>query len=259
VSSWNPNQYLKFEEERTRPCQDLVNAVQLQNPRRIIDLGCGPGNSTQVLMARWPDASITGLDNSEQMIAVAKEKYPHGHWLQADIDDWQADEAYDLVFSNAALQRLPNHAKLFPHLLRQVKPGGVLAFQMPVNKDAPANQLMRNLATSENWRQYFPQEVRDWHAHDPTFYYEVLSPHASRIDLWRTEYFLILSGAEAIVEWYKGTGLRPFLGLLPQDMQARFLNEYLQLIKKIYLPQPDSRVIFPFLRSFVIAYRADEG
>ncbi len=252
---WNPNQYLKFSDERTRPCRDLVHSIQLENPQQIMDLGCGPGNSAEVLRERWPDANITGLDSSEQMIMNARKRFPQGKWLQADIANWSASDPYDVIFSNAALQWLPDHERILPHLLKQVKLKGAFAFQVPANFHGTAHQLMRDLAGSEHWRGHFREKIREWYVHEPAFYYDALAPHASRIDLWRSEYFHVLPGPEAIVEWYKGTGLRPFLDVLQQAEQEYFLHDYLQLIENAFPRQANGQVLFPFLRLFVIAYR----
>jgi trans-aconitate 2-methyltransferase len=255
MPSWNPNQYLKFAEERNQPCRVLVRSIQLQNPLKIIDLGCGPGNSTQFLRGRWPDASILGLDSSEEMIIEARKNYPQGNWTLGDIADWKASEPYDLVFSNATLQWLPYHARILPQLLQQVKPGGAFAFQVPANIHEKSHQLMRDLAASRNWQHYFQQEIREWRVEKPEFYYDVLSPLAKRIDLWQTEYFHVLPDPKAIVEWYKGSGLRPFLDALPENRQENFLADYLQLIEKAFPRQANGNVLFPFLRLFVVAYR----
>jgi trans-aconitate 2-methyltransferase len=256
MPTWNPSQYLKFDDERTRPCRDLVARIQLKNPRRIIDLGCGPGNSTQVLAERWPDAQITGLDSSEQMIRNATEKYPHQNWALGDIPQWSAREPFDLVFSNAAYNWVPDHARVMPHLLQQVAPGGVFAFQVPANINAPAHELMRSTASSDKWRSHFPEKIREWYAHDLAFYYETLVDDSSHLDLWTTEYQHILNGPEAIVEWYKGTGLRPFLDHLADENARRsFLADYLKEIEKAFPRRKDGRVLFPFQRLFVIATR----
>jgi trans-aconitate 2-methyltransferase len=256
MPTWNPSQYLKFDDERTRPCRDLVSRIRLENPSRIIDLGCGPGNSTQVLVENWPKAEVTGLDSSEQMIQSAKEKYPQQSWELGSIDTWTARARYDLVFSNAAYQWVPHHERVMPHLMRQVAPGGVFAFQVPANIEAPAHELMRTVAASPKWSSYFPHKVREWHAHGPAFYYDVLCDEASHLDIWTTEYQHILEGPEAIVEWYKGTGLRPFLDSLPDAVdKKKFLADYLKEIEQAFPRQKDGRVIFPFKRLFVIAIR----
>ncbi len=205
-------------------------------------------------MARWPEAEITGLDSSAEMIATAKKAHPDRHWSTGDIGNWSADVLCDLVFSNAALQWVPDHTAVFPRLMRQVAPGGALAIQVPANYDAPAHRLMRELAYSKVWQNHFPQKVREWFVHEPAYYYDTLAPLAKRIDLWTTEYFHVMESAQAIVEWYKGTGLRPFLDALSPGDQERFLAEYRALVAENYPRRADGRVIFPFLRMFVIAY-----
>jgi trans-aconitate 2-methyltransferase len=254
MPTWNATQYLQFADERTRPCRDLANRIALELPRRIVDLGCGPGNSTEALIARWPEAEFTGIDSSADMIAAARKTHPNREWVQADIASWTADAPYDLVFSNAALQWVGDHGALFPRLLKQVAPGGALAVQVPANLHAPAHRLMRELAASKVWSNHFPEKVREWFVHEPAFYYDILAPHAKRIDLWTTEYQHVMESPHAIVEWYKGTGLRPFLDLLSPPDQERFLAEYEALIKTAYPRRVDGRVLFPFLRMFVIAY-----
>jgi trans-aconitate 2-methyltransferase len=254
MPTWNPDQYLKFQDERTRPCRDLVARIALENPRRIVDLGCGPGNSTAVLAGRWPQAAITGVDHSADMIRAAREKYPAVFWQQGDLASWTAPAPVDLVFSNAALNWVPDHARVVPHLFAQLAPGGALAWQVPCNMDAPAHRLMRELAASAAWRGHFTENVREWFVHEPPFYYDLLAPLAGHVELWRTEYLHVMEGPGAIVEWYRGTGLRPFLDrLVSSAEQDRFLSDYLREIESAYPRQPDGRVLFPFHRQFVIA------
>jgi len=293
MPSWDAEQYLKFADERTRPCRELAARVAIDAPRRVIDLGCGSGNSTRVLAERWPAAEVTGLDSSAQMIAAARRENPAGRWIEADIAGWhwQAQSASgemptdvnslagtgrlrlpvppkrtdlpgrpDIIFSNAALQWVPDHAALLPRLLRQANPGGALAVQMPDNFDAPAHRAMRELAASAGWRELLFQGggVREWHVDDLPFYYDTLAPHAARLDLWKTEYFQVMPDAEGIVAWYRGTGLRPFLDALPTDADRdRFAAEYLERIRAAYPRRTDGRVLFPFRRLFLIAYRGE--
>jgi trans-aconitate 2-methyltransferase len=261
MPSWSAGQYLRFADERTQPCRDLVARIAIPRIERAIDLGCGPGNSTNILAQRWPDARLAGLDSSAEMIAAARQSQPERTWMVADIGQWVngAGETFDLVFSNAALQWLPDHAELLPRLLKRAAKGGGLAVQMPGNFDAPPHRLMRELAASPSWQNRFPTGgVREWHVHDPEFYYDVLAPHAARLDLWTTDYQHVMGGPEAIVEWYKGTGLRPFLDALGSaEDQDRFCTEYLELIKASYPPRPDGHVLFPFRRISLIAYRPD--
>lgn len=248
MPSWNATQYLKFSEERTRPCRDLAARIEIADPHRVIDLGCGPGNSTEVLAERWPAAELTGLDSSTDMIAQARAAHPDWRWLTADIAEWATATAdiYDVVFSNAALQWAPDHANLLPRILRHAR---VLALQIPGNWNGPAHQAMRDVAK----RFTFPREVREWFTHDAAFYYDTLAPHAARLDLWETEYIHIMDNAESIVEWYKGSGIRPFLEALDSDAgRACFTAAYLEAIRASYVPRPDGRVLFPFRRIFVV-------
>jgi len=256
MPSWDARQYLEFTDERTQPCRDLVARIALKNPGRIVDLGCGPGNSTEVLMERWPEAKILGLDSSADMIATAKKTHPDREWQVADIAAWRAFERCDLAFSNAALQWVPDHAALYPRLLQQVAPGGALAVQVPANLDAPAHVRMRELAASPAWRGHFPQKVREWFVHDAGFYFDRLAPLSQGIELWTTEYLHVLPGPQAIVDWYKGTGLRPFLDLLTQPAdREKFLRDYLALVSVDYPMQSSGQLLFPFRRLFLIAYR----
>jgi trans-aconitate 2-methyltransferase len=258
MPTWDSEQYLRFEAERTLPCRDLAGRVEIASASGIIDLGCGPGNSTRIAAQRWPDAQITGLDSSADMIAAARKAIPKNQWIVGDIRQWAGDNdtPFDLVFSNAAMQWVDDHAAALPSLMRQVSGGGALAFQMPGNFDAPAHVAMREIAASAAWRAAFSAGVREWHVHDLDFYYDVLAPHARRVDLWETEYIHVMSGPEVIVEWYKGTGLRPFLDALASDDQRRsFTAEYLEKIRAAYPSRKDGRTLFPFRRLFAVAYK----
>jgi trans-aconitate 2-methyltransferase len=254
MPTWNADQYLKFAEERTQPCRDLAARVSLPEVRTVMDLGCGPGNSTSVLAQRWPNAEITGLDNSPSMIETARREQPQHRWVVSDITQWAAakGELFDIVFSNASLQWVTDHASVYPKLFARVAPRGAFAAQIPSDLEAPPHQLMREIASpSMN-----VMNVRQWHAHPPGFYYDLLAPLSARVDVWETEYQHVLPNAEAIVEWYKGTGLRPFLEALQTDLEReQFLAEYLRRIRIAYPPRPDGKVLFPFRRLFVVAYR----
>jgi trans-aconitate 2-methyltransferase len=252
MPTWNPQQYLKFAEERSRPCRDLPTRADVAAPRRIIDLGCGPGNSAEVLSARWPAAAITGLDSSAAMIHAARAASPQCDWRLGEISEWAVgDDRFDVVFANAALQWVGDHAGVFPQLLSRVAEGGALAVQVPGNYKSAQHQLMREVASRARL------QVREWHTHDLDFYYDALAPHASRLDLWATEYLHVLPDIEAIVEWYKGSGMRPYLDALAGEAEReRFLAEYREGLRQIYAPQPDGAVLFPFRRIFIVAYPA---
>ena len=252
MPTWNAAQYLKFEDERTQPCRDLVARVSLADVRTVIDLGCGPGNSTGVVAERWPGAEITGLDDSASMIEDARRRQPQYRWIIQDITRWASNpsgEMFDLVFSNAALQWVPNHASLYPQLLARVAPGGAFAVQIPCNLNSPAQVLMRQIASPAT-------QVREWHAHPRDFYYDLLALDSARLDIWETEYLHVLPNVEAIVEWYKGSGLRPFLEALDTESdRTQFLAEYSKRIREAYTPRPDEKILFAFRRLFMVAYR----
>jgi len=248
MSAWNPALYLRFSAERTQPCRDLAGRVELAAPASIADLGCGPGNSTGVLAARWPHAAITGVDSSPDMIAAARAARPEACWEKSDITAWAAGtEQFDLVFSNAALQWVDDHAALVPRLLARVAPEGALAFQIPANPAALQHRILREMAV---------RPVREWHADPPSFYYDALAPASARIEMWTTTYYHSLRGVEAIVEWYKATGMRPYLEALPDEAErARFAAEFCERLRPHFPPQPDGTVLFPFERLFLVAYR----
>ncbi len=257
MPSWAPQEYLQFENERTRPSRDLVARISVDHARAVIDLGCGPGNSTAVLAERWPLAKITGLDNSAAMLERARQHFPQHEWISGDIGEWAAstDADYDIVFSNAALQWVAGHQTLYPRLLAHVRSGGVLAVQSPANMNAPAHKIMRDLAASPKWKDHFGHgNVREWHVHDAGFYYDVLSPAARNLDIWETEYMHVMPDTRAIAEWYKGTGLRPFLDALSGDeCRDQFMQDYEAALREAYTVRTDGRVLFPFRRLFLIA------
>lgn len=256
MPTWDPNLYLQFVNERTRPALDLITHVNAVRPTRIIDLGCGPGNSTALLRQRWPEANITGLDNSEEMIAAAARAYPTEKWVLGDAASWTADCPLDVIFSNAALQWLPDHAVLFPHLLAQLTPTGVLAVQMPSHYESALHQVVLEVADAVSWRHRMESSRVALSKEPPSIYYDILQPLTSHVDMWETEYFHIVNGPQAIVDWFRGTGLRPFLEALEteeqkQDFEQRVLDGYAQA----YPPQKDGRVLFPFRRLFIVAYK----
>jgi trans-aconitate 2-methyltransferase len=256
MPTWNAGQYLRFADERTRPCRDLVAAVDLVAPRRIADLGCGPGNSTAVLAERWPEAEILGVDSSEAMIAAARRDAPGRTFVLGDLAAWAPEAPVDLVFSNAAMQWVPDHAAVYPRLLAHVAEGGALAVQVPFNIDGAAHGAMREIAARPAWQPLLGGAIREWHVHPAAFYYDLLAGLATRLDIWTTEYLQVMPNAAGIVEWYKGSGLRPFLDRLPDEAaRARFLGEYLEAVTAAYPPQADGRVLFPFRRLFVVAHR----
>ena len=260
MASWNPAQYGTFLEWRTQPSRDLVHRIELAAPHRIIDLGCGPGNSTQVCAARWPTASILGLDNSPEMIEAARSTYPNTQFEVDDIKMWAyrpstPDTPIDLIFSSAALQWIENHADTFPRLLGKLAPGGVLAAQMPAY-DALPNQTMRELAANERWRKWFPKgRAAEWRSHPLEFYYTVLARQAKRLDLWQTDYLHPMQSVQGIVDWYTSTGLRPYLDRITDETARQdFLQEYSDKLKPLFPASEAGGVPFLFRRIFIVAH-----
>jgi trans-aconitate 2-methyltransferase len=260
MSTWDTAQYLKFGNERTQPAIDLAARISLESPNSIVDLGCGPGNSTAVVARRWPRAKLVGVDNSATMLARARDEFPQIAWVNTDIFAWAETNAghatFDLVFSNAALQWVGDHRRLLPRLFDCVAPGGALAFQVPGDPNATAHRVVRELAGSAGWRSHFTPAPREWHVHPPEFYYDLLAPKAARVDLWCTDYLHVLASVDGVVEWYRGTGLRPWLDVLPDDAtRTQFLGAYRARLVAYFPERADGKVLFPFRRLFVIAYR----
>lgn len=255
-AGWNPEHYLKFGDERTRPAQELAARIAIDDPLRVIDLGCGPGNSTRALKQRWPDAQVAGLDNSEEMIAAARKAFPNGDWVVEDIGIWWAEEPFEVVFSNAALQWLPDHEKLFPRVFDQVARGGALAVQMPAHYASPLHENCIAVSMDVRWSDRLAGARDALMENEPAFYYDLLSPRAAHVDIWETEYQHIMANTAAIMEWFCATGLRPFLGDLDNDQERkRFKSMLSERYEAAYPQRSDGRVLMPFRRLFVIAYR----
>jgi trans-aconitate 2-methyltransferase len=251
--TWSAKQYSTFEAERTRPVRDLVAAIHTQPVRTAIDLGCGPGNSTEVLAERFPEAAVSGMDSSEDMIVAASKRLPGLRFDQGDIASWSAAERFDVILANASLQWVPDHAALYPRLAGQLAPGGTLAVQTPDNLGEPAHVLMREVAASGPWASVIGGTEHPTR-HPAEFYYSLLKPHCSHVDVWRTTYFHPLAGgAAAVVEWFKGTALRPYLQPLSADQQAGFLARYTEAVAGAYPALADGTVLLPFPRLFIVA------
>ncbi|MBV8592923.1 MAG: trans-aconitate 2-methyltransferase, partial [Caulobacteraceae bacterium] len=226
--SWSAAQYMAFEAERTRPVRDLVAAIETDPVRTAVDLGCGPGNSTEALIQRFPEAAVSGLDSSPDMVAAARQRLPRIDFAVADAADWRPTAPLDLVFANAVFQWVPDHQRLFPHLMEALAPGGSLAVQMPDNLGEPAHVLMRETAAKGPWRAKLAAAATARPALRPAErYYDLLRPLAAKVDIWRTTYHPVLEGGvAAVIEWFKGTGLRPFLTPLDEPERGAFLAAY---------------------------------
>jgi len=254
VPTWDPRQYLKFADNRLRPALDLLAQISLDSPRDVYDLGCGPGNITRLLAERWPGAAVTGIDSSSEMLVTASEEAPTVRLLRADIAQWSAPKQADLLFSNATMHWLDDHGRLLPHLLAQLVPGGVLAVQMPRNHDAPSYQLIEAAASDGPWAPRLSQ-VRSVlrSVESAEAYYRILAPLARRVDIWETEYLHVLEGDSPVLEWFKGTALRPYLDVLDEPNRGAFLAAYATRIAAAYPKQVDGCTLLPFRRIFLIA------
>lgn len=253
--TWSARTYSVFEQERTRPVRDLVAAIPTQTARTAVDLGCGPGNSTEVLAARYPQAEVSGVDSSDDMVAAARQRLPQMQFALADIAAWQPAQPCDVILANASLQWLPDHATLYPRLVGQLAGGGSLAVQTPDNLQEPAHLLAREVAASGPWARKIA-DVRHPPRHDAAFYYQLLQPHCSALDVWRTTYFHPLAGGPAaVVEWFKGSALRPFMAPLDENEKAAFLDRYLAAVTDAYPALPNGTVLLPFPRLFIVATR----
>lgn len=253
--SWSARQYSLFEQQRTRPVRDLVAAIPRESAQTAVDLGCGPGNSTEVLAERFPKARVTGLDSSTDMLGEARQRLAAVEFIQADIGDWKPAQTYDVILANASLQWVPDHAQLYPRLVSLLNPGGVLAVQTPDNLDEPAHRLAREIAASPQWADRIG-DVRHPDRHPAPYYFDLLRPHCAEVDVWRTTYHHPLAGGHpAVVEWFKGSALRPYLQRLDQAAQQDFLDTYLHAISQAYPLLADGTVLLPFPRLFIVATR----
>jgi trans-aconitate 2-methyltransferase len=255
MSDWNPALYSRFEDERTRPAAELLARVPLDAAKHVVDLGCGPGNSTELLVRRYPSAQISGIDNSEAMLAAARKRLPAIPFELRDVAEWQPAAQLDLAFANATLQWVPEHEHLLPRLLSVLAPGGVLAVQVPDNLDEPSHVLMREVAGGPRFASLTgdANKVRS-RILPAQRYYDLLSPHAE-VDVWRTTYYHLMEDAGAIVRWLRSTGLKPFIEALTPDLQSAFLSEYERRIDAAYPRRADGRRLLAFPRLFIVARR----
>ena len=251
--AWDPAQYLKFADQRLRPAIDLLNRIDLEQPAEVYDLGAGAGNVTRLIKERWPQARVTGVDDSESMLAKAAATAPALTWQQADLASWRAPRPADLIYSNAALHWLPGHERLFPALLAGLAPAGVLAVQMPRNFGAPSHTAISEAARSGPWRARLEPLLRPAPVAEPDFYYGVLARSVAALDIWETEYLQVLDGPNPVKEWTKGTWLRPLLDALEEPDRGRFEASYAALVARAYPPRADGRTLFPFRRLFIVA------
>jgi trans-aconitate 2-methyltransferase len=256
AEDWSATQYLKFEDERTRPPRDLLAQVPLQAPRRVADLGCGPGNSTELLIERFPNAEVIGVDTSPDMLRQAHERLPRCRFVEGDLSTWIPEPDTGLLFGNAVFQWVPDHPEVLARLLQSLPSGGVLAVQMPDNTNEPALMLMEKVAAAGPWAAAIVQaNAARNDLPRPEDYYDLLRPLCSRLDIWHTHYNHIMANHAGVVEWFKGSALRPFLAPLDAEMRETFTARYTDEISHAYQARYDGKVMLKFPRLFILAVR----
>ncbi|CAA7612975.1 methyltransferase domain-containing protein [Magnetospirillum sp. SS-4] len=256
--AWDPALYSAFVQPRLRPALDLIGRIETGAPAHVVDLGCGTGNVTRLLKQRWPGAAVIGVDSSPEMLETARAGGGGVAYTLADMGSWRAAGPVDVLFSNAALHWLGDHATLFPRLLGMVAPGGVLAVQMPHNHYAASHALMAEAAAAGPWRDLLGPLAGRFPVAGPAFYYDLLTPLAASLDIWETEYLHVLDGDNPVVAWTMGTALRPALAALEDRPEWRdaFLADYSRRIRAAYPPQADGRTLLPFRRLFMVVRTA---
>lgn len=257
-TTWDPGQYTKFEDQRSRPALELLRRVSTSAPETVVDLGCGTGDVTRAMAERWPAADVLGLDHSEEMLANARTVPSRVRFEQAEIGDWRPARPYDVIFSNAALHWLPHHEQLFPRLLDALAPGGTLAVQMPLSYALPSHRLMRStlrdggpegasLGSEDlHWRMSVQPVASS------SEYYDLVAGTARDVDIWETLYLQVLTGKDAVFEWVRGTGLRPILAALDDVERELFLYSYRTRLREIYPEREDGKTLYRFPRLFIV-------
>jgi trans-aconitate 2-methyltransferase len=252
VHSWDPERYLTYADERGRPFLDLIARIGAVEPRRVADLGCGPGNLTRILPERWPGAEVVGLDSSPEMIERANAaQIPGVRFEVADLRSWRPADEADVLVSNATLQWVPGHLELLPQLVARVAPGGWFAFQVPGNFDEPSHVLLHELGADARFSPYL-QGIARPDGHGPSTYLETLLGLGCEVDAWETTYLHLLPGEDPVFTWISGTGARPALQALPDEAREEFVREYKQLLRDAYPAGPHGTVL-PFRRVFAVA------
>ena len=256
MPDWDSAQYLKFGSQRTQPARDLASRLPAENPREVLDVGCGPGNSTEVLAKRYPGARILGIDSSPEMVAAASHSHPDLEFRLCDAgrELAQLDRQFDVVFSNACIQWIPDHPMLLKNLLGLLKKDGVLAVQVPMNHQEPVHRVIGEIIARERWNKRIGK-ARIFHQLTPEGYFDLLAKLSPVFDIWQTTYFHRMRSHEDILEWYRGTGLRPYLAQLSDEERPDFEREILTELRRTYPKQENGEIIFRFPRLFFIAGR----
>ena len=254
--AWDPGQYLRFGGHRLRPALELFQRVEHDAVRIAVDMGCGTGDIARAMAARWPEAEVRGHDLSEAMLAPAEAVAPEARvaWSKADLRDWQPDRPVDVLYANAVYQWADDHETLFPRLLGALAPGGVFAAQMPMSWSEPSHKGLRDILGEHGFgtRKLRARLARKWVA-EADWYYGLFRPLVSELDIWETRYLQVLRGGDPVLEWVKGTGLRPVLEALEGAEKDRFLAAYGARLRELYPKRESGETLFPFPRLFIVA------
>jgi len=254
--SWDPAQYLKFAGVRLRPALDLLARIPVTDPAAVVDLGCGAGSLAPLLKQRWPQAHLTGVDSSPEMLAKARADHPQADFVEADIATWRPARLVDVLYSNAALHWVDNHDAVVPGLLSAVKPRGWLAIQMPSNFSAPSHTCLNDAIEQGPWRAKLEPHLRRQPVADPRHYWRLLNAQCAALDIWDSEYVQVLQGDNPVAEFVKGSWLRQFLARLQEPERSAFENDYRKRVEAAYPAEADGRTLFPMHRLFIVAQRA---
>lgn len=253
MSEWNSEQYLKFKEQRTQPAIDLAKRIPFEHPNNILDIGCGPGNSTAVLKKMFPQAAVLGVDSSEDMIKKAKETYSDINFKLCDVtNELDKLDKYDIIFSNACLQWIPDHKKFIPMLFNRLSKNGVLAVQIPMNRQETLFKIMDDVIFEPHWN-FSSMKVETNETLTPEEYFDILSSCTEKFDIWETVYYHNMPSVEAMVEWIKGTRLRPYLNALDKAKTESLEKEITKRASECYGIQENGEIIFKFRRFFFVA------
>jgi len=256
---WDPIQYLGFGSQRLRPALDLLARVPLEAPGAVVDLGCGPGHVTGILQTRWPSARVLGVDRSPEMLTRAAVEVSGPAWHLADLAQWQPEATVDLLYANASLHWLDDHATLFPRLMGFLRPGGCLAVQMPRNHDRPSHRAAFEVAMEGPWRDRLEPLLRRRPVSEPEAYLHWLAPRAATLDLWETDYLHLLEGPDPVAAWTMGSLLVPLMEALEPGAREAFLAAYRSRLREAYPADASGRTPFRFRRLFIVARRSDAG
>lgn len=251
MSEWSPELYLKFKSQRTQPAIDLLSRIECKKPKRILDIGSGPGNSSSELRKKWNNAEIIGIDNSTAMIKKAEDSFPKITFIKKDATgNIDTLGMFDIIFSNAAVQWMEGVEELLPYWFSRLNPSGIMAMQIPNPTTMPINIAVKETMNENKWQSKFEGFSVGWDLNEPEHYYGMLSCLTGGIEVWETNYYHVMPGHEAIIDWWSSTGFKPHYAILDNDEKHLFTNAVLNRIKKMYPIQADGSVLFPFRRIF---------